>query len=182
MTGTRSVAEGSTDAAFDAALASVLDAFALDLPSVKAELPAPIVAARESARPEAVEERTETDPGMAFAMALNREAEGLNLRPAPPWSETGVGNADLNPGVAYAYALNREADGLNLGLAGASAGAPTPAPALAVGTVDPSRGKELVPEALTAGERLSRAVRLTREAVYAWASLLHSPAVVTIAH
>ena len=63
--------------------------------------------------------------------------------------------ADLYPGVAFA--LNREAEGLQHD---------SPATAEPAGS----------------GNRLTQAVRLTREAVQAWANLLHGPAVVVISH
>jgi hypothetical protein len=151
--------------AFDAALADVLDAFARD---------------RDVVAFEPMEIGEDLYPGLAFA--LNREAEGLNVSPppAPPADEVAsrpvpgfepmeIGE-DLYPGLAFA--LNREAEGLSL------AGTP-----INVGSSgDAARGVELASEVPTTGARLSRAVRLTREAVFAWASLLHGPAVVTIAH
>lgn len=77
---------------------------------------------------------------------------------------------DLYPGEAYA--LNRLSDGLGRTTAPTTAAAiEAPAPAPAADLEPPRRS-----------DRLTQAVRLTREAVYAWASLLHGPAVVTIAH
>jgi hypothetical protein len=65
---------------------------------------------------------------------------------------------DLYPGLAYE--LNRQAEGLDT----AEVDAPPPGPA----------PRE------TAGNQLSTAVRLTRDAVFAWINLLQSPALVTI--
>ena len=69
---------------------------------------------------------------------------------APEFDPMEVGD-DLYPGLAFA--LNREAEGIVL--------AP-PAPAA------------------SRSEQWAQAIRLTREAAYAWANLLHGPAVVTI--
>ena len=70
---------------------------------------------------------------------------------------------DLYVGVAYS--LNRDAEGLGLG-----SEASPPAPA--------ERGSE--PAVASRVSQLSDALRLTREAVYAWSNLLHGPAVVAI--
>jgi hypothetical protein len=67
---------------------------------------------------------------------------------------------DLYPGLAYE--LNRQAEGLDIDAAEVDAPPPGPAPSE------------------TAGNQLSTAVRLTREAVFAWINLLQSPALVTI--
>jgi hypothetical protein len=64
---------------------------------------------------------------------------------------------DLYPGEAYV--LNRDAEGL-----GASA---------PIGGIDAVGG-------VTTGNQINQAVRLTRDAVYAWLNLLQSPAIVTI--
>jgi hypothetical protein len=69
---------------------------------------------------------------------------------APEFDPMEVGD-DLYPGLAFA--LNREAEGIVI--------AP-PAPAA------------------SRSEQWAQAIRLTREAAYAWANLLHGPAVVTI--
>jgi hypothetical protein len=138
------------DDAFDAAQGAVLSSFAADRVSAAvAPEPAPGVAL--TARGD--------DPGVAFALALNREAEGLDLAPVGDESEAGI---------AFALALNRESEGLD------------PLPAVeSVRAVSPM--SEAVGPAGPAS-RLAQAVRLTREAVAAWASLLHGPAVVTIGH
>jgi hypothetical protein len=83
-------------------------------------------------------------------------AEGDELRQAEPSFEPLEVGDDIYSGEAYA--LNRGAEGI---------AAPATAPASEPENVD---------------ERLTNAVRLTREAVFAWASLLHGPAVVTISH
>jgi hypothetical protein len=64
---------------------------------------------------------------------------------------------DLYPGEAYV--LNRQAEGLG-----------EPAPIGVVGAVGDA----------TTGNQINQAVRLTRDAVYAWLNLLQSPAIVTI--
>jgi hypothetical protein len=74
---------------------------------------------------------------------------------------------DLYPGEAYA--LNRLSDGLSESPAPTVVASAAPTPAAA-------------PAPAGRADRWTHAVRLTREAVYAWASLLHGPAVVTIAH
>ena len=73
--------------------------------------------------------------------------------------DTAVDTENLYEGLAYS--LNREAEGLE----------PMPlAAAKPAGEAKPS----------DRDGRLTNAVRLTRDAVYAWANLLHGPAVVTI--
>jgi hypothetical protein len=69
-----------------------------------------------------------------------------------------------DPYAGEAYALNRASEGICDPGAVEAANAST-----ASASAAPS-------------DRLTNAVRLTREAVFAWASLLHGPAVVTIAH
>jgi hypothetical protein len=59
------------------------------------------------------------------------------------------------------------------------AAAPAPAPAPAAATSDKSETP--APGLARPEDRLTNAVRLTRDAVFAWARLLHGPAVVTIA-
>lgn len=87
---------------------------------------------------------------------VDRVSRGLAQATPPPVTfEPLVVGDDLYPGVAFA--LNREAEGLAL-----------------IGRED--SGVE------RGGDRLTHAVRLTRDAVYAWANVLHGPAVVTIAH
>lgn len=104
-----------------------------------------------------------------LALLLSREeAPDQEVGPAPPPPlpevEVAANNTlefedDLYAGEAYA--LNRISDGLNDELADASAA-----------EVEAPRPAE---------NRLTQAVRLTREAVFAWGSLLHGPAVVTTA-
>jgi hypothetical protein len=154
------------DGAFEAALKDVIASFAADRPAGEPERvahtqtePAPT----PTFEPLVVDE--DLYPGVAYA--LNREAEGLNLTPpAPPEDiaafEPLVVGDELYPGVAYA--LNREAEGLNLPMT-----EPVASESHAIRR----------PVGQTGG--LIHAVRLTREAVYAWANLLHGPAVVTLA-
>ncbi|MFO0950381.1 MAG: hypothetical protein U0835_04380 [Isosphaeraceae bacterium] len=126
---------------------------------------------------EPIEPTEDLYAGVAYA--LNRDAEGLNLprflpvaarpapkpRPTPTFEPIEVGD-DLYPGVAYA--LNRGAEGLNL-----EAGIPSQRASSVAHS--PTRQKPA-----PGGSRFSVAVRLTREAMIAWASVLHGPAVVTI--
>lgn len=110
------------------------------------------------------------DAGLAFE--LNRANDGTNLPIAtsgdvmmPPANAASTEpialEADLYGGLAYI--LNQENDGLNL--------PPSPSPDSMAPTFDAPRPVE---------NALTHAVRLTREAVFAWAELLHGPAVVTI--
>ena len=75
---------------------------------------------------------------------------------------------DLYSGEAYT--LNRESEGT-----GASATATVAAPVLS-----PNEVAMEAPQPPAPKERWTRAIRLTREAVDAWANLLHGPAIVTI--
>lgn len=151
------VSPKSLDSAFDAAQAGVVASFAGDRPALAAA-----VAANPAPRFEPLAVGDDLYPGLAYA--LNRDAEGLHLPPAParrsPRFEPLAVGDDLYPGLAYA--LNRDAEGLALPA--------KPAPRPASGRV------------FGGDTRLTQAVRLTREAVAAWANLLHGPAVVTIAH
>jgi hypothetical protein len=94
------------------------------------------------------------------APSQDREAEATRLAQAATEDETGEECEDLYPGLAFA--MNREAEGLN----------PSPS--------SPEPPAEPAVEEASPTARLSQAVRLTREAVFAWASLLHGPAVVAI--
>lgn len=80
--------------------------------------------------------------------------------PAVDRAETAEDGENLYEGLAYA--LNRGAEGLE----------PAAAAVERAGEAKPS----------DRDGRLTNAVRLTRDAVYAWANLLHGPAVVTIGH
>ena len=85
------------------------------------------------------------------------ESQGVIASIVPPESAD-----DLYPGVAYS--LNRQSEGIDSLLVRRS-------------------GREVTIDlALESSARLVEAVKLTREAVYAWANLLHGPAVVTINH
>jgi hypothetical protein len=142
------------DAAFCYAQESVVEAFAAD-----------------RARPEPLDVGDDLYPGLAYA--LNRSADGLNPVLCDP-TAVAVAAARVrsfeppdaptppDAGTVFALALNRESEGLDL---------PASSPALVEAPPPPRQG-----------ERLTQAVRLTREAVYAWANLLHGPAVVTLAH
>ena len=81
--------------------------------------------------------------------------ENTAARAAPPFVPMEVGD-DLYTGEAYT--LNREAEGI--GIVAPEVGRPA--------------GRDM------RGSQFSHALRLTREAMFAWANLLHGPAVVTI--
>ncbi|MFO0908530.1 MAG: hypothetical protein U0794_09235 [Isosphaeraceae bacterium] len=161
------------DASFDAAMMDVVASFTADLsrPTPTTE-PAPLLAEAAPAAPVApvpayepiaIDESFATD----LACVLNRASEGLDIRrPAPARDELIRVEDDLANDVAYA--LNREAEGL------------TVFPKTIVSETKPT--PEPTSELAAPSNRLSHAVRLTREAVFAWAKVLHAPAVVTISH
>lgn len=144
------------DSAFNTAQGAVLAAFAADARAVA--LAKPVVTPSF----EPIEPGDDLYQGIAYA--LNREAEGLHPSEslAPRFEPLDPG-PDLYQGIAYA--LNREAEGLGLA-------APSNA------TSESSVIQEL--ESPARRGRLAQAVRLTREAAHAWASLLHGPAVVIL--
>jgi hypothetical protein len=165
------------DAAFGVAQGDVIAGFAADQLArvATAEVTVP-VADRPVGPPrfEPLEIKENLYEGVAYD--LNREAEGLTLvvttvapkaSPAVPRFEPMQVADDLYEGVAYA--LNREADGLSSGARNE----------VASGTIAKRAEK---PQSSGEHGRLTHAVRLTREAVFAWANLLHGPAVVTLAH
>jgi len=103
----------------------------------------------------------------AFVAVVDRLAMDFAIDP-PQWSwqrpvafEPAVAPDDLYPGVAFA--LNREAEGWN------------PLNAVVVNPGGPS-----MDHARAHVGRLANAVRLTRDAVSAWAGLLNGPAVVAL--
>jgi hypothetical protein len=115
---------------------------------------------------------------IGIAYALNNQADGLEHgaaakptaarttsmpRPTPSVAPIAVGDV-LSPGLAL---TKKRAAGTK---------EPIPAPAYQVVASAPAPRNE-VP---STGARLTHAMRLTREAVFAWANLLHGPAVVTI--
>ena len=112
----------------------------------------------------------ETEPGagisdrLAEQMAALFETETACLlkssEPASPLFEPMVVAENLDND--FAYELNRKSDGRELHETAVS---------ISPNESDPA-----------AGDRIIRAVRLTREAALAWANLLHAPAVVTISH
>jgi hypothetical protein len=156
------------DSAFGIAQNEVVSAFAADEKAiVAANPPAPAPAGAPSiATPfEPLEVGDNFYEGLAYE--LNRGSEGLSLshEEVARFEPLEVAD-DLYAGVAYA--LNREAEGLDL-----PAQPEPPRPTVV-------RLEDMRPA--TTDSRLTHAVRLTRDAVYAWANLLHGPAVVTIAH
>lgn len=170
-----------------AALASAQESAAREAAKLKANQEAAIAAAtREAAAITAATCETGTgfEPieigenlycGMAYH--LNRGAEGLDTKagpvssPAPVVVETPrTGPAfepievadDLYSGVAFA--LNREAEGQ-----------PSPVVEVATGKTEPR-------EPVAVRKPIFQAISLTREAVSAWAKVLHGPALVVIPH
>jgi hypothetical protein len=149
------------DRGFDAILDEILAAFAEE------PLPARTVTPRAGAVTDAPGKSPDADRAfaavveeMAARFATARvgigERDGRS-RPGPRFEPLEVGE-DLYPGVAYA--LNREAEGSGLSA--------------------PREDRGVAPA--VRGAQFTRALRLTREALSAWASLLQGPAVVAIAH
>ena len=95
----------------------------------------------------------QTVPARAEAEAASAEISAL------------VVGDDLYSGIAFS--LNRGSEGLN---------------SLLDAELPHERSAVVQFESPGSGSTLSQAVKLTREAVYAWANLLHAPAVVTISH
>jgi hypothetical protein len=146
-----------SDADFDAAQGDIVAGFSADL---AATLAAQEAEAAEVALVEPIEV-CDDDPSEGVAYVPSCKAEGFEA----PVARSAPAESCDDPDRALAFALNREAEGLDLA---PDAGA-TPEP----------------PQEATPPDRdgrLTTAVRLTREAVYAWANLLHGPAVVTIGH
>lgn len=172
--------EVADDRAFDAVVDTMVADFAADsdlLAAREAEAfgppfeapqvePTPVVIAAEPA-PIPEDDRAFDALVNEMAAAFSADAETLAVREreavAPKFALIEIGD-DLYPGVAYA--LNRQAEGLEIMAAAPAPVAVAPGPAPATGN----------PE-----DRLAHAVHLTRQAVFAWVSLLHGPAVVTIA-
>ena len=93
---------------------------------------------------------------MAVAFVIDRVLnENTAPRAVPPFESLEVGE---DPYAGEACALNRGAEGI--GIVAPEVGRPA--------------GRDI------RGSQFSHALRLTREAVFAWANLLHGPAVVTI--
>lgn len=155
-------ARAALDTDFNAAQALVVAAFCADQESAKPLLETKV----PDPRFEPIDAPDDLYAGIAYS--LNKGAEGVespvvSVVPARALEPIDV-LEDLYTGTAYA--LNRQSEGLDVAT-------PCPAPTQLVGERTVSVGGD---------GRLSQAVRLTREAVYAWASLLHGPAVVTLAH
>lgn len=153
----------ASDAGFDAAQNDVLSAFERDRP----EAAAPVALAPAF---EPIEVGENLDTGVAYA--LNHAAEGLSITgtagvPHPSTRFEPMENGeDLYSGVAYD--LNRGAEGLE-----------TAAPTVTSRVTLAQNGQTNAPGSTN---RLTHAVRLTRDAMNAWANLLHGPAVVLITH
>lgn len=171
------------DDAFLAAQSDVIEAFAADLAApapTPIETPKALIAAVVATPSVPIVwnlDRFENDPAqslarqVADAFAGVPEAVVADQPAAPAFAPIAVQEISA---MDIAVALNVESEGLVL---------PTPAPAPAAPAVvsSPSVEEPRLDLSGRAG-RLGHAVRLTREAVYAWANLLHGPAVVTIAH
>jgi hypothetical protein len=170
----------SLDAAFQVAQVDLLGLFASEVVTAPAPAPACPDAAFDAAQAEFLAAFATTPQNVArraphfepidlpddlyagAAHALNRQSEGLNLQ-ASPARGPAFGPIDVpeNLYAGAAYALNRQSEGLERPLALATARPAGP------------HGRD---------PRFTQAVRLTQEAVYAWVSLLHGPAVVTLGH
>jgi hypothetical protein len=158
-----------SDAAFDTAMNAVMTSFTADLPARK--VPAIVKADSKPATPTFVPMLIGDDLHTGIALGLDLRPESLNPRLMTTPETTKAPATVLYAPVALndivypilAVALNREAGTQDL----IPALRPTPTPTAPA--ADPSRA-----------DRLTHAVQLTREAVYAWANLLHGPAVVTI--
>lgn len=160
------------DGAFDVAQHAVLSDFRRHQPATVAtsnsEGPTATGTAARSPRFGPVELDENLYAGVAYA--LNHGADGLTVpptdaRPSRGFEPLEVGN-DLYTGVAYE--LNRKAEGLD--------------PSTAPETTRLTLAQVGETKSLESADRLTHAVRLTREAMNAWANLLHGPAVVLITH
>jgi hypothetical protein len=149
------------ESGFEAAIDEMVATFAAEATAV--DSPAASALARVLPSTDSREVGGDLDPGAACGW--NHAVQGLDraappvpvdaARRAPAFEPLEVGD-DLYPGEAYA--LNRAAEGIERGSEPDSIGTAAPPP----------------------GSRLAHAVRLTREAVFAWANLLHGPAVVAV--
>ncbi len=146
-----------SDAAFDAAQGEFVTGFVAEQAAAAVPAPAATVATSDASFDAAQEDFVNGYVAVENAAIAARKVEAC---PAPEVARVEIfGDGDtLYEGLAYA--LNREAEGLE------------PAAAERSGEAKPS----------DRDGRLTNAVRLTRDAVYAWANLLHGPAVVTIGH
>ena len=177
----------NNDDAFLAAQSDVIAAFVADLTPaapVPDETPKALIAKVVATPSEPIawnSDAFENDPAEMLANLVADAFAGVPeavepIRPDAP-AFTPIAVEEISA-MDIAVALNVESEGLLL---------PTPAPAPApvapavVSTPTPSV-EEPRPDLSGRASRLGHAVRLTREAVYAWANLLHGPAVVTIAH
>jgi hypothetical protein len=157
----------ATGADFDAVQEEIVAGFAADLtpatpaPKVILVEDSPALAETPTSGPsfDAIQEEI-VSGFMADLIPAGNAPEAFAAGPEPKPSPAGTPKVepidepdDLYAGIAYA--LNREADGL----------AAAPVPAAAAPQTD----------------QWAQAIRLTREAAFAWANLLHGPAVVTIA-
>jgi hypothetical protein len=181
------------DSAFSAVVEEMASRFAVDsLKSSDEPAHGSLVATERSRgndglKDEPLEVEGAAEMGVQFALALNREAEGLSdsppllprVRPATsevvrctPSFEPLEAAGATEPGVVIGLALNREAEGFNT--------APEVTASRPQTDINLVPDSMMVPVILTQERQLADAVRLTREAVFAWIKLLHSPAVVTI--
>ena len=153
------------DVAFEEAQSETLKVFAADRESLIV-LPAPAANLAAAVEPETISTTMDLNDSddMQEGLAYLFQVETTNTADRPGAIENTAPEVceDLYPGMAYA--LNRESEGLN-----------------------PSESNDRRPaaravETVNSNTSLNQAVKLTREAVYAWANLLHAPAVVTINH
>jgi hypothetical protein len=165
------------DEAFQSAQLDVLAGFAAELTAPSRANDAPIVANGPAPAPgepfDPIEVGEDLDSGLAYE--LNRESEGLNVTLLIAERRVSAKSAKSEPieiaedlYLGIAYELNRGAEGLDL-------------PAEQARAEKTSTQFEDLARTPTETPFI-HAVRLTREAVFAWANLLHGPAVVTIAH
>jgi hypothetical protein len=171
-----------SDADFEAVLDAMIVTFAADLPLKPRESSEIVIAAVEVACEQPVDPDadlfspaeqslvptpllTDADFGAALdEMIAIFSAESQAISNSPAVQAVVIETEDLDPGLEQD--MNRSSDEATRAMASESARTPE---------------QETSPALSASDDQLARAVRLTREAVFAWASLLHGPAVVTIA-
>jgi hypothetical protein len=152
----------SADLVFDAVVDEIVAEFARDVIAPPAPLPGPSTLATSQAlvEPDRSEAEVQDDPADSSLETSEKVVMTGPLVEAevqgPQYEPFDVGD-DLYPGLAYS--LNFDADGID--------------EPLQADIVDPIA-------TVSDGNQLRDAVRLTRDAVYAWMNLLQSPAIVAI--
>lgn len=180
--GAVAVAPAVTDADFEAVLDAMIVTFAAELPSRHVESSEIVIAAADVACEQPVDHDadlfspTERSPAPTplltdadFEAALDEmialfSAENQMISSSAAVQAAVVETDDFDLGLEQD--MDRSSDEATRAVASESSRAPEHAAS---------------PELSASDDQLTRAVRLTREAVFAWASLLHGPAVVTIA-